>query len=297
MRRNLISYTLFTRKKAEPSRWYDPQEHDGNRYWFNIPALVVANNAFYPDHQMKLHVDPNTHNHFLFPLLDHMDRNGIIQLCTSTRRYTNTEPTFWRLEPLWCEDFNIVLCRDIDSIPNSREVQCTLGFERSDYLINNIRTHPHHNGALTRMLAGLCGFRHGIKDHLAGTFDDYYKLAHGQWGTDQGALMSYFIDRLGPGFTGTHFLDATIDALGPMCDIIDGFSACRFPKEHYATIDLSYVPEEIRQTLDSLTQWPGQPIDARGEVSRKILSLNSDVAKKVKEFTENWPPAKEFYQL
>jgi hypothetical protein len=294
-----ISYSLFTRRGAEPGRWYDPFESRyRDRYWFNVPALVVANALFYPGAVMRVHVDPQTAGHPMFPMLARLAERGLVELLTFPRPYHRTEPTLWRMAPVFGDDYDAVLCRDIDSLPCSREAQATIAFLASDFLVQSMRTHPHHNDWPTRMLAGLCGFRCGIKPHLFGTFDDYYGLAYDGWGTDQSALSHYFIDRQGPRFVKEHFLDTCIHVFaGQMCEYVAGHDAGKLPQEVYDGVDLAHVPAEARACLDALTTWPGQPVNAIGETTRVMLDAPGEVSRAMRDVVIGDAETRAFYQL
>jgi hypothetical protein len=293
-----LSYCLFTKLRHEPARWYDPHEHDHNRYWFNLPALIVANALCYPGYVMRIHVDPQIEQHPLFPMLAGIERRGLIQVVTCHHPFQHTEPTFWRLQPVWQESFDVVLCRDVDSLPTTRELQATLAFVHSNFLMQSIRTHPAHNTGHTRVLAGLCGFRGGIRHHLDVSFDEYYRMANGQWGTDQAVLARYFVDRLGHRFLRECFLDTCIHSFpGQMREHLPGSRAGKIAQKVYDAVDVSHVPAEIRGHLDAITSWPGQPVDTRGEAMRRLLALEIDAARALREHMSADQAARDFYRL
>jgi hypothetical protein len=293
-----LSYSLFTKKQVGPSRPYDLWEYETNRYWFNLPALAIANAFYYPGFQMRIHVDLETHEHPLFPMLMRMDQRGLVEVKTCGYPYQHTEPTFWRMEPVWREQYDVVLCRDIDSLPNTREAQATIAFVESDFLIQSMRSHPHHNNSYTLMLAGLLGFHQGIKAHLEGTFEDYYGMAGGHWGTDQDTLTRYFIHRLGPEFVKAHFLDTCIHAFdGQMSEYVAGHYAGKIAQEVYDAVDISRVPQAVRERMDLVTQWPGQPVDARGETGRILLDYGGETARAVLDCMTHDHAATEFYRF
>jgi len=292
-----ISYSLFTKKgSVGMHRWWDAHEHEQDRYWYNVPFVLIANDFFYPGYTTRVHVDPGTCNHPLYPMLNRLRERGLLQVIACDYPYQNTEPTFWRLQPIWSAEYDVVLCRDIDSLPNTREAQATRAFAASSFLIQSMRTHFLHRGSNARMLAGLCGFRSGIKAYLAGTFDDYYRMAQGSWGTDQEALNSYFVDRLGPEFVKNQLLDTCVNVFpGQMQEVIPGHDAGQLAQRAYEEVDLSHVPDEVRRCLDGLTTWPGQPVDARGETARLLLGQGTDAARAARDCLRADPAARRFY--
>jgi hypothetical protein len=291
-----ISYSLFTKRGIGAYRWWDPHERDQDRYWFNVPFIPIVNDLYYPGYVTRVHADPETRNHRLYPMLKRLSERGVMEVIECDYPFQNTEPTIWRLQPVWSENYDVVLSRDIDSLPNTREAQATLAFVASSFLIQSMRTHPGHNDLGVRMLAGLCAFRSGIKEHLSGTFDDYYRMARGHWGTDQEVLNGYFLDRLGAEFVKQHFLDTCVHAFaGRMQEFLPGHDAGKLSQEVYDAVDLSHVPAEVRRCLDALTAWPGQPVNARGEAARLLLYQATDTARAVRDCLRSDPEAKRFF--
>ena len=294
---NIISYSLFTAKTHHSHRTYDQSNHDINRYWYNIPALLVINRLFYPDFFVRVHIDKSIQNHFLYPLLQKFtEEYKMFQLACIDYPFINTEPTLWRLLPVWSSN-NLVLCRDIDSIPNTAEVKATLAFKNSDYIIHNIRSHPNHNSSATRMLAGLCAFKSATACHINHSFAEFYNMSSKQWGCDQSLLMHYWIDRTGIGFVKNCILDTAIPCLGYMCEHISGFDAGKLRQEEYDNIDLSFVEKDILNLIDRNTAWCGQPIDARGDFTQYCLNLDNDVAHAIKKCVLEYDVAKQFYRI
>jgi hypothetical protein len=291
-----ISYCLFTKRHVAWHRSWDPHERENDRYWFNVPLIPIVNDLYYPGYVTRVHVDSGMRNHPLFPMLKRLGDRGVVEVIECDYPFQNTEPTLWRLQPIWSDDYDVVLCRDIDSLPNTREAQATIAFAASPFLIQSMRTHFEHNILGLRMLAGLCAFRSGIKAYLSGTFEDYYRMAHGNWGTDQDALMSYFIDRLGPEFVKQHFLDTCVHAFpGRMQEFMPGHDAGKLAQEVYDEVDLSHVPEEVRRCLDALTSWPGQPVKPSNETAHLILGQRTDAAHAVRDCLRTDAAAREFY--
>jgi hypothetical protein len=276
-----ISYSLFTPKRHHANRDYDSSNGASDRYWFNIPALVIANSIFYPEAETVIHVNKDITSHHLAPFLERVaSKTSKLKLCFLDYGYSNTEPTLWRLRPLWTEDCDS-LCRDIDSLPNEVEYRATRAFLDSHYIIHNIRSHPNHNSHLTRILAGLCAFKKECRPHIVHSYDQFYSMGSSSWGCDQSLLMSYWIDRVGVDFVKRFFLDTPISCIGAMEEVIYGFDAGKLPKESYDAVDVSHI--ENLSLFNHATSWCGQPIDARGELLRKLIAMNTEVARAVSE--------------
>ncbi|MGH9048848.1 MAG: hypothetical protein ACRDY4_03870 [Acidimicrobiia bacterium] len=48
------------------------------------------------------------------------------------RVYAGTEPTLWRMLPLWDDEVDLWLCRDIDSVPTVDELRAVRVFARQE---------------------------------------------------------------------------------------------------------------------------------------------------------------------
>jgi hypothetical protein len=157
----IISYSFFEPKSLhrEMRTWdlYNNQD----RYWYNIPALMAINSVVYPDAKIKIHISNNIKSNKYFEILEKIaDNFGNIELVNLDYDYRETEPTMWRYKPLFDKESDIVLCRDIDSLPNSDEIKATYYFlNNSQYYVHTLRTHTNHVIPHTIILAGLCGYR------------------------------------------------------------------------------------------------------------------------------------------
>lgn len=263
---NCISYCLFTplNKDEKFHREWDDFRTQNNRYWFNIPALFVVNSILYPDFKIKLFISKSISSHPLFPLLKELDKQDNFETIIIEKGYKNTEPTMWRMIPLWDKTTSILLCRDIDSIPTEMEVNVTRQFIDSTFLIHTIRSHRQHNNSLTRMLAGLSGFK---KDCLRlikiKSFEEYYQSSSEKWGCDQDTLIKYFYSKVRK--KRKYFLDSALS------------TNIHKVKKNWRTGSLNYVKvdenQKIYDVIDSHTKWSGQPIDFRKNKLIELLQL------------------------
>jgi len=97
----VLAYSLFSPKVLPQHRLHDAHRTDANRYWFNLPAVVLTNAILYPAHEMRLYITPNILEHELAPLLSIMKRQPNFAYQVVDMEYTTTEPAIWRIMPLW----------------------------------------------------------------------------------------------------------------------------------------------------------------------------------------------------
>ena len=287
-----LSYCLFDPITLHPHRTWDDFTLDKTRYWFNIPALYIANKVLYPDYEMKIFCNEELKRNKLFPLLKKLD----ITIETVTLDFTNTsEPMMWRLIPIW-QNYDCVFLRDIDSLPNKEEYFCTTYFEKNEYAIQTMRSHENHYHEMgCDMLGGLCGFKPNMINEKPNTFSDYYfSKMDLPWAQDQFMITKTFIHDQSPMFLETNFLD---------CPINDQSKKAPFP---HTSIPPSVVKQEEKDLLKKtvldiihkhkIAKWAGQPCDARGEVLKDLISVDCDASQEVKKALDD-DKLKEFYGM
>lgn len=247
------------------------------RYWYNIPAVVVMNSIFYPDFIQRIHISRDIKENYLYPILETIsDKFPNVEIVEMEYEYVNTEPTMWRYKPLFDKDCDIVLCRDIDSIPNQDELLATNYFIRNEnYLVHTLRTHTNHTTPPTIILAGLCGFRPKLIPFIQNfNFEQYYShFKNPSWGLDQNSLIGIFISK--PDWTEQHFLDSPISTkyhtVGSPLIKCKSFSQNYYPTQ--IKIDQSLLG--IVNFLNEQTTWAGEPTDIRKERLVKLLSFDN----------------------
>ena len=127
----ILSYSLFEPKVLPSHRTHDKWLNNHDRYWYNIPALVAINKILYPDHEMRLYLSKNVWDNPRSKIFQTLEKIGNLKIHTIEMDYNGTEPSVWRMMPLWELDTDVLHCRDIDSIPTEKEHKYALYFEKS----------------------------------------------------------------------------------------------------------------------------------------------------------------------
>jgi len=271
---NQISYSFFTPKKFNDDKFYD-KYLSLDRYWYNIPSIIALNKLFYKDFEIKFYISPDIKNNPLYKIIsDSIENYDGVSVEVMNHEYEYTEPTIWRYKPIIESSVDILLCRDIDSIPNEVEVKSTYHFLNNDnYKITSIRSHKYHNCDGTIILAGLCGFR--TKDTLYpnGDFDEFYNdIGKNRWGIDQDFLIG-FLKSKGTQWVSDNFLDSRIS---------NGDNLVLEPRLNCVSHNESFYNESINLDIDTklldilngITSWPGEPVNCRGDILKEILNFN-----------------------
>jgi len=137
--KNVISYCLF-------------ESHLNNMhfyYSYAIPALCAAR-CWFPDWEIRVH-----HDSYIEQELLNISKNLDIKLVKCEDDRPLCENMLWRLKPLWDENVNFVICRDLDSVITPRERYAVQEFINLDGTCHNLAELPQHN---TCLMGGLCGF-------------------------------------------------------------------------------------------------------------------------------------------
>jgi hypothetical protein len=286
---NVLSYCLFEPIHMHPHRTWDEMRNDNQRYWFNIPALIIANKTLYPEMETRFYVDENITKSPIFSVLD----NDLVSVEVVDRPYTSTsEPMLWRMKPIW-DEVDCCFTRDVDSLPNTQEAQCTLFFSESNHAVQTIRSHEnHYHEQGCDMLGGLSGFKPKKIPSIPKTFDEYYNSKNDlPWAQDQYLMVNTFLFSQEKSFLQENFLDCPINnqdrkAFVPCVEI---------KNDDMESIVFNDKQRKVLSLTDSLCGWAGKPCDARAERLRAFLELNNEHSSEVKSLIMNDDKLMEFY--
>ena len=266
---NIISYSLFEPKKTYQHRFWDLDWNNSKRYWFNVPALLVINSILYPDFRNVFYVDQKTFDSEICNLLVELLNDFDLQIRLVNEEYEGHEPALWRLKPLW-QDVDLLLSRDIDSVPNREEYRSYLVFKNSDQTVSTIRSHTNHYNYPCRMLMGLSSFKPNlipqeIKKHSFPEFKTTYSSGD-RWDNDQLTLINCFTTD--PEFTESNFLDFNVN----LQHFSQDFPCVSYSERYLDDIISSNQEAKLLSMIEEygLTDWAGQPCDARGDFLNEL---------------------------
>ena len=289
-----ISYSFFTPKRLYRHRFWD-QFNTRERYWFNIPALMAVNKILYPDCEIYIQYSSDIKDNDKFILLKKLRDRFSVRLEENTTFYRETEPTIWRYKPVFNKTYDVVLCRDIDSLPTKNEYLATKYFMENDqYKVHTMRTNTNHTSAATIILAGLCGYRPKKISFLDFDYCQYYcHASQFGWGSDQNSLINIF--GRNPDWTATNFLDSMLSSKNHTVRL--PLIPCISHDETFYNDNVE-CDEDLRELLDILdeyTSWSGEPTDIRNDKLERLLKLDYEPFQKVKEIIEGEENLRSFY--
>lgn len=272
--KKLFSYCLFEPKTMPSHRDWDKHKTNKDRYWYNIPTILLLNKLLYKEYTTRFFLSENIWKN---PLSKIFKIFNDAEYQTIKIDYLLTEPAIWRMNPLWEFDVSIFHTRDVDSITSEQEYKFLKAFELSSCCVGTIRSHEDHTETC-KMLAGLSSFKPElISSDIKGiNFNFYYSNKKNVYGSDQELLNKYFTEN--PHFTKNNFLDCKIDRQ---------FNEQNFPcvKADLSSIDVEQQKKEIFDIIKKYTNcsWLGEPCDSRGELLDFLLEQNLEIKQRILE--------------
>lgn len=292
----VISYNLFEPKKLYEHRSWDADNKKKDRYFFNIPALAIVNNVLYPEFKTHITVCPKTENNKLFKFYKELcEKDDRFSYSVNHSDYSGHDAASWRTALLWDEDYQTVLIRDLDSIPNRAEFKATNFFNTSVYSVMTMRSHEIHYQYPCRMLIGLSGFKpiHIPLEIIKESFEDFQK-AYGdpdKWDGDQLSLIKAFTTN--DFFTSENFLDFRINDQNHFPD----FYCNSMSEEELKSVKLDSEQHTLISFVEThgLTQWAGEPSDARGQFLTDLIEEKFELSGLVRSILHSDEELNKFY--
>lgn len=275
------------------------------RYWYTLLTSIIGNLELYKDSAIRLYIAADVRAHPISSILDTLSDGLPVQVHEIPGAYVNTEPSMWRMHPLWeisPDPGAAFLCRDVDSVPTTEEIQAVRLWQGTDYPIHSIRSFHLHD---TLLMAGLCGFRPGKlgwATEQVTSFDHYvslYKQHASQcpnfvWGCDQEALRMMFNSAR------PYIFDCPIGNCGPHNATLGIPTAAKDTTWSVVVTDLN---AKLREICDGIMAQPwgefkgfaGRPIgDTRKEL-QEILKLDLPSCAPIRKILENNVDYRNFY--
>ncbi len=267
----LLSYSFFEPKVMPKHRTWDTYKSEIDRYYFNLPAVLLTNYLLYPDHITRVYITPNVLDNPLYRMFEILEefRPGSFQIKQIDFDYEYTEPASLRFMPLWYDDVSILHTRDIDSLPTIVEYQYMKCFEKSNMGVGVIRTHPNHYGGGCKMLAGLSSFRPSlVPDEIKGSsFTEYFSRTHRGYACEQDLLIDTFTSNH------TYTEEYFYDCMAYFQNNEQEFPCHVCSRKMLGSVELSAWANIIFPKVSEygFNNWAGEPIDCRGQYLDFIL--------------------------
>lgn len=255
------------------------------RYWNTLPVSLIAFAALYPGFRVRLYHSADVRCDPRFAWLERLaDLSPDLELVLVDRGYVGTEPTLWRILPLWDPSVEVFFCRDLDSAPTWAELRAvTVFMQPSSPPIHGIRGHRLHN---TLLMAGLCGFRSAELDLLRrgiGCFDHYWHIylrlgLAGRWGCDQ-TMLAFTLGR-----HAHRILDCPFHHAPPL-----PLPVVTLDQRECDKLGLPHLSPALVNLCDRISALPGQPLVESRSFLPAILKFPSPLAAAYRTAAEQMP--------
>lgn len=294
--KNILSYVLYGRK---------------DRYWAPVPMTLIVNSLIFSDFKMRFHIPPSILDHPFFSIIKRASKKTeFITYQIIDTPYKRTQPTLWRMMPLWDKKVKYMFCRDMDTIPMKDEVRSMRMFikraDSSKYMIHGIRSYKLHT---TFLMAGLSGFhceRLRNEGVLLGSFEEYMNFAkkynrqcpNWAWGCDQEALKNFFFIR---NRRAKQLMRSTLDTpLDTAPRFLRNFRATLMTQEECKQhISLAEIPHKhiLFSIAKRAEDFVGAPIYNKDALKYlpQLLQIICPMTDVIKEVFKNNPTIKQYY--
>jgi hypothetical protein len=144
--KRVASYSLF---------WCGRDEH-AKLYTNGLKAICRAHHVLFPGWTWRIHHDGSIDNDPNSALLRRYESAGLVELVDFGPERQICRAMISRMMPVWDPSVEIVLCRDLDSLPTPREAMAVQQFVELGCAMHCLADHPQHGAVI---MGGLCGFR------------------------------------------------------------------------------------------------------------------------------------------
>ena len=269
---NVLSYVIFGKPNPEAK----------DSFWDSIPFLIIVNSLLMEGFVMRFHLHPEVCD---TPQAEKL-RQMPVEIVVVNRPYKGTQPTAWRMMPLWDDKVDYLFCRDLDAVPTSNEIRAVRFFMRTGHIIHGIRSYHLHT---TPLLAGLCGFNCRVLRNeffFPPSYNDYEAVGNNNtecpdwvWGCDQEILRRFFFGT-GRKYLERHTVDTPLRTAPPT---LSGYNPLQFPVEEYEKVDISDLNQTALRVCDNKAHFEGEALHADVDMLNTVLNIDCPMAKKVRE--------------
>ena len=124
------------------------------RFFLNmLPMVVHAHSVTFPDFELRIHHDDRVMEFEYFHAMEEMNAEGLLRLVPMGPAKRLCSSMLWRLCPIWDEDVEYVVCRDVDSLPMHRDRKMIQDFMDSGATAHLILDSESHGGLMGGMTA------------------------------------------------------------------------------------------------------------------------------------------------
>ena len=263
---------------------------DEDKRWIDLTYAIVANSAIYPNFVSRFYIHESGKASRFYPFIVSLAEKfpELIDIEIIGEPIVGTKLTCYRVKPIWEDDVNILLCRDLDHITNAPERKSVEWFMQHVGSLHSIRSYHLHT---VPYMAGLCAFKcQDVKPRaikVAPTFQDYLNWSSKnvkackdwRWGCDQAILRDFF------GACGLYKDSMDCPQLTAPLKIHD-YPAILVKETVYEKVVPTYCNMlALAYSTSIAPSFTGQPIDAQPvQIITLADIVNNDISNMIKEF-------------
>jgi hypothetical protein len=294
MKKIIISYSLFNQNHNESNAFTNDLN---NNFWNNIPALIAVNLMVYPTASIWIYMPEEIIKNPLFEILEKLsEKFEALKIKFVSIAYQNDEPAFWKFKPVFDKLSEIVLCRDLNNIPDEMEIKSTQFFiDESNYHIQMIRTNSNQNLTYNELFSNFGGFKFlKINSFSKINFNEFYFKTLSEFGNSKHNSIIEFLSS-DENWSKKHILNCINSK--KQIEINKQKFHCKTIEYKKLTkkVNTSHVSDELFAILNELTSTDGNIDDFRGLKLEKLLEYNNLITFKLKKvlmdcstFTQNF---------
>lgn len=172
---NIVSYSFF-RHDASGYESANAGVARGIFFLNFIRCLVRAHHAVWDGWELRIHHDDRVREFPCFRDLQRMQEAGLLRLVDCGKAETLCGSMLWRMKPLFDEQADYVVCRDVDSLPMPRDKAMVIDWINSGADAHAILDSESHSGPF---MGGMSAFDADtfVPNSECGDFSMLMKLA------------------------------------------------------------------------------------------------------------------------
>lgn len=121
-----------------------------------LRSVIRAHHAVWTGWELRIHHDDRVRAFPYFKAMERMHESGLLKLVPMGESKQLCRSMLWRMEPLFDPEVDVVICRDLDSLPMERDRVMVEAFICSRAIIHGINDSESHS---IPMLGGMVGFK------------------------------------------------------------------------------------------------------------------------------------------
>lgn len=143
--KKIVSYAFF----RSPTSIYEKEKGDASLQFAQFLAMLVrAHYCIWRGYEMRIHHDDHVVMGEYWPAMRRLAEAGLVTLkyCGPSKALCTS--MLWRMKPVFEDEDQVVVCRDVDSVPMLRDRLCVEEWLEYGKAVNVIHDNAAHSGVM-----------------------------------------------------------------------------------------------------------------------------------------------------